>query len=428
MSSRAALALATVTALAPGSRSLRAEDKVTTAAEPTAIESDGVDFAMPLALKTSLLVSRAPDAPMLFAERDTAASLWRFRIAPELKLGEHVTLETAYEHRLRIAPETALLGLAVLPPEAKAPYRLVQLDGELASSTSYAWRHELDRFAVAMHTERLDVTAGRQAIGWGRGVVFSAVDLFAPFSALEIDREWRRGVDALHAEAMITDTVSTDAVAALGPSIDESVFAARARGYRGEIDVELVAGWRARDLVAGITSSAAIGDGEVHGELAAFRTPEPLPFAGPLGDRYALKAVLGGSYRFAWRNGIPVVIEYHHSGFGVGDARDVIPLLADPAFRARFERGDTQILGRHVIVLSASYEMSPELTTGVRYLQSPQDGSGVVMPTATVTLGDRLSLLGAFYVPWGAAPVGLELRSEYGTAAMAGFVQLVATY
>lgn len=50
------------------------------------------------------------------------------------------------------------------------------------------------------------------------------------------------------------------------------------------------------------------------------------------------------------------------------------------------------------------------------------------MPTATVTLGDRLTVLGAFYVPWGAAPVGLELRSEYGTAGIAGFVQLVATY
>jgi hypothetical protein len=428
MSSRAAFAVSSLIALALGPGIVRAEDTVTTAAEPAATEGDGLDFSMPVALKTSLLVSRAPDAPMLFAERDTAAALWRFRIAPELRLGEHVALETAYEHRLRIAPDSAMVGLAVLPPEVDAPYRLVQLDGELASSPTYAWRHELDRFAVAMHTNRLDITAGRQAIGWGRGVVFSAVDLFAPFSALEIDREWRRGVDALHAEVMITDTVSTDAVAALGPSIDESVFAARARGYRGEIDVELVAGWRARDLVAGITSSAAIGDSEVHGELAAFRTPEPVPVAGPLGDRYVLKAVLGGSYRFAWRNGIPIVLEYHYSGFGVVDAEDVVPLLADPAFRARFERGDTQILGRHAIVLSASYEVSPELSTGVRYLQSPRDGSGVVMPTATVTLGDRLTLLGAFYVPWGAAPVGLELKSEYGTAGITGFFQLVATY
>lgn len=416
-------------ALAIGARTIRADEVTEPATEASSTDDGtGIDLSMPVAFKSSLLLSRAPDAPMLFAERDMAASLWRLRIAPALKLGEHATIESAYEHRLRIGPQDSMVGLAVLPAEAEAPYRLVQLDDELASGSTYAWRHELDRFALAIHTERLEVTAGRQAIGWGRGVLFSAVDLFAPFSALEVDREWRRGVDAVRGEVMITDTISTDVVAAFGPSVDESVFAARARGYRGDIDVELIAGWRARDLVAGVTSSAAIGDAEVHGELAAFRTPEPLPAGGQLDDRTALKAVLGGSYRFSWGNGIPVFLEYHYSGFGVVHAEDLVPLLADPAFRTRLQRGDTQILGRHAIMISASYEISPELTTGLRYLQSPRDGSGVVMPTATVTLGDRLTILGAVYVPWGAAPVGLELRSEYGTAAITAFVQLVATY
>lgn len=425
MSSR--LGAVTALGLAFGSSELRAEDDVTKTASSTD-DGPAIDLSVPVAFKSALLLSYAPDAPLLFAERDTAASLWRFRIAPALKLGEHVLIESAYEHRLRIAPEGAGVGLSVLPTEAKAPYRLVQLDGEIASGPTYAWRHELDRFALAIRTDRLDVTAGRQAIGWGRGVLFSAVDLFAPFSAFEVDREWRRGVDALRGEVMITEKISTEAVAAFGPSVDESVVAARARGYRGDLDVELMAGWRARDLVAGVTSSGAIGDAEVHGELAAFRTPAPLPAGGQLGDRVALKAVLGGSYRFGWRNGIPVVLEYHYSGFGVAHPEEVVPLLADPAFLLRLERGDTQILGRHAIMLSANYEVSPELTAGLRYLQNPRDGSGVVIPTANVTLGDRLAILAACYLPWGAPPVGLELRSEYGTAGISGFVQIVATY
>lgn len=121
-------------------------------------------------------------------------------------------------------------------------------------------------------------------------------------------------------------------------------------------------------------------------------------------------------------------LEYHYSGFGAVRAGDVVSLLADPAFRTRLERGDTQILGRHAIMLSASYELSPELTAGLRYLQNPRDGSGVVIPTANVTLGDRLAILAAFYLPWGASPVGLELRSEYGTTGLTGFIQVVATY
>jgi hypothetical protein len=125
---------------------------------------------------------------------------------------------------------------------------------------------------------------------------------------------------------------------------------------------------------------------------------------------------------------VPVFLEYHYSGFGAVRATDVVTLLADPSFRTRLERGDTQILGRHAITLQASYELSPELSTGLSWIQSPRDGSGVIVPNATATLGDRLSIRALLYLPWGAEPIGVTLQSEYGTAALTGYVQLLATY
>ncbi len=421
-------------ALVVGATGARGDDAAQPdAAQPDAGQTadatdDAVDFDLSAALKGSLIVSRAPDAPMLFPERDAATSLWRLRLSPELKLGEHISITGAYEHRIRNAAADSAVGLAVLPAEAPAPYRLTQLDWEIASGTAFAWHHEIDRLAVSGHFERLEVTAGRQAIGWGRGVLFSAVDLFAPFTVLEADREWRRGVDALRAEVSFTDKISADAVGAFGPSIDESVFAARARGYRGDVDLELIGGWRARDLMGGVTSSMAVRGAEVHGELALFRAPEPLPAGGQLGDRGAVKAVIGGSYQFDVGHGLAVFLEYHYSGFGAPEASDVIALLAEPSFRTRLERGDTQILGRHAITASATYEVSPELTTGLRWIQSPRDGSGILIPTANATLGDRLVIQTALYLPWGKAPVDLTLKSEYGTAALTGYVQVIATY
>lgn len=423
----AALATMLVVMSAADARGQEATTEAT-GGDETRSDEKAVDLDIAAALKSSLLLSRAPDAPMLYPERDAAASLWRFRVSPDLKLGERVSIEAAYEHRLRTAAPDETIGLAILPAQVPAPYRLRQLDWQIASGSAYAWHHEIDRLAVAGHLDRLELTAGRQAVGWGRGVLFSAVDLFAPFSALEADREWRRGVDAMRAEVTLTDTISTDVVAALGPSVDASVFAGRVRGYRGDVDLELIGGWRARDLVAGVTSSTAIGGAEAHGELAVFRAPDPLPAGGQLGDRGAVKGVLGGSYQFAVGNGLPVFVEYHYSGFGAPRASDLIALLAQPAFRTRFERGDSQILGRHAITVSTSYEVNAELSTGLRWIQSPRDGSGVLVPTATATLGDRLSVQGAFYLPWGKAPQDLMLRSEYGSAPMTGFVQLLATY
>ena len=390
--------------------------------------ADRPELELDTALKSALVVSESPDDPALFPERDVAASLWRARLSPTVTFGERATITAAYEERLRVAPQDTALGLAVLPSDVDAPYRLTQLDWQLGSGSAYTWRHEIDRLAATVHAGRFELTAGRQAIGWGRGVLFSAVDLFAPFTPLEADREWRRGVDALRAEATLTDTTSADVVAALGPSIDESAFAGRVRGYRGSIDLELIGGWRARDLVVGVTSSAAIADAEVHGELAVFRAPDPLPAGGQLDPHVAVKALLGGSYRLDVGNGVLLIGEYHYSGFGATRASAVIPLLANPSFVTRFARGDTQILGRHAIAVVASYEVSPELQLGLRWLHSPAEGSGVATPTVTATLSDRLALIGAMYIPYGSAPAGMILESEYGATPLAGFAQLQASY
>jgi hypothetical protein len=396
----------------------------TLAASVLAAEDD--PFRLRSSFKGTLLLSHAPDAPELFPERESATSFWRMRFEPEARLHERVTLGAAYEQRIRVfSTESGAAGLPILPPDTPAPYRVRQLDWEITSTSGLSWRHEIDRAYAAVHADRVELTLGRQAVGWGRGVLFGAVDLFSPFTPLEVDREWRRGVDAIRADIELTTRSSLDVVGAFGESLDESAFAGRFRGYRGRLDLELVAGYRARDLFAGATSSAAVGGAELHFELALFRAPEALP-AGGLGseERVALKGVLGGSYRIPVANGILLFVEYHYSGFGAPTAEEILPLLSNPAFLARYVRGDTQILERHALAALVTYEVSPELTLNGQWIQSPVDGSGVLVPSGTWTLSDRLSLLGSMYLPWGAAPEGRILQSTYGAAAISGLVQI----
>ena len=379
-------------------------------------------LAWRVSLKAGALVSRSPEDEVLFPERDSAASFWRLRLEPEARLGARVIAAGAYEHRLRVfSTPAAAAGFGVLPRDAPAPYRLRQLDWRIADSPGSSWRHEIDRASLAADLGRLKLTLGRQAVGWGRGVFFGAVDLFSPFSPIEADREWRRGVDAVRADVAITDRASVDLVGAFGERFDESVVAARLRGYAGKADVEVVGGRRGRDLFAGVTSSAAVGDAEVHGELALFRAPAILPGSG---GRTALKAVAGASYRFDVADGLLVHAEYHYSGFGAKDPGGIAALLANRDFRARYLRGDTQILARHAAALLASYEVSPELALALQWLHGPADGSGLVAPSATVTLGDKLSLVGTGYLPYGPSPRGGTLTSEYGAAPRSALVQV----
>jgi hypothetical protein len=379
-----------------------------------------------ISLKASGLVEREAFDPLPPADRTSGAGLWRLRLEGLGHPGPATTLEAAYEQRLRVESAGAASAAAgPLPLDAPPPYRLRPLDWPIARGTGLAWRHEVDRAAAALRLGPAQLTLGRQAVGWGRGVLFGAVDLFAPFAFLEVDREWRRGVDAARVELRLADRAGAELVVAGAEAAREMAAAGRLRGAAGDLDGEVVAGWRAGDWLLGLAASGALGGAELHGELAAFRAREALPAGGAFGDpRLAFKAVAGASRRLAVGNGLLLLGEYHHSGFGARSAGRLAALLADPGFQRRLLRGDLQIPGRHAAAASASYTFSPVTTASLTALVSPADGSGLLAPQIRLDLSDRVTAVASAVLPFGEAPRGLSLRSEYGATARAGFVQL----
>ena len=52
------------------------------------------------------------------------------------------------------------------------------------------------------------------------------------------------------------------------------------------------------------------------------------------------------------------------------------------------------------------------------------DGSGLVVPMASLDLAENVTLLAGAYFPFGAKPDGLELRSQFGATPLSGLLQL----
>ncbi len=404
--------------------------------------SEGGERSLSLdtALKWTSLLLHAPDDPDFYSpddppsfERWGAMSLWRLRLGLEAELAPWIAAGIAYEHRSSGLSEGGAwaAGAGFSPSGAEAPYRVSQLDWSLVEvGDTFFLDHEIDRAFVALHPEWGEVTLGRQAVGWGRGVLFGAVDIFSPFAPTEADREWRRGIDAVRADIRLSDTSSLDVVAAFGEEWDESAVVGRLRGYAGNADGELIFGKRAEDWMYAATCSAAVGDAELHCELAVFDVPEEPPDGGLFGSKRLVgKAVLGGSYNFDVGSGLIVFCEYHYSGFGLKDLSQATDLLKnDPAFLERYLRGDSQILGRHAFALQASCTFRDTWTAGITWLQGLTDGSGLVAPSVTWDFAQNITLVGSAYLPYGAAPEGGEQRSEYGAAPVGGFLQVRLYY
>jgi hypothetical protein len=185
--------------------------------------SDDTSYRLSLdsAFKATGLITRAPDDPLLFPERTSATGLLRLRFSLNATLGEHVDTQVSYEQRMRATSDpTGLAGSGLLPTNAPPPFRIVTIEQALLDQPHVLYLHELDRAYVALHFAPLELTIGRQALGLGRGVLFSAVDVFAPFTPLEVDREWRRGVDAVHAEWSFAEHFSCDVIGAADHGAD----------------------------------------------------------------------------------------------------------------------------------------------------------------------------------------------------------------
>jgi hypothetical protein len=390
-------------------------------------------YSLDAALKWTSLLSHAPEDTALYPERWSAATLWRMRLAFGAQPTSWLNAKIAYEQRARTVSESSGAGggSGVLLSGSRAPYRIWQLDEPLVEiGSTFSYRHELDRFFAAIVVGKSEITVGRQAVGWGRGVIFGAVDIFAPFSPLESDREWRRGIDALRANIPLTDLISLDAVAAVGESLETSSFVGRLHGYIGNVDGEIIFGKRYEDLFYAATASSPVYDAELHGEIALFNTPEACPDGGAFGkDDLVAKSVIGGSYSLDVGSELLVIAEYHFSGFGVSKIEEAETRLEDDAaFEERYLRGDTQILGRHACAVQASYGIAGVMPLSVSWIFSPVDGSGVLTTAVSWIFSDNITLVANVYFPYGAEPEDGQIQSEYGGTPVSALLQISFYY
>jgi hypothetical protein len=99
----------------------------------------------------------------------------------------------------------------------------------------------------------------------------------------------------------------------------------------------------------------------------------------------------------------------------VNDTKTLPSLIANPAFQNRIQRGDTQILGRQAVALQATYTFNESWSGTFEVLQSLTDSSGILAPSVSWDISDRMRLQGAVYYGYGASSIAGVPQSQFGT-------------
>lgn len=296
--------------------------------------------------------------------------------------------------------------------------RLFNLTTEVLNGDDGRAVMRLDRAFVSYASQQAVLQLGRQAVTWGNGLVFSAIDFFNPFSPTEIDKDYKTGDDLLWGQWLFANgadiqaliiprrDLDTDSIEA-----DSSSFAVKGkfRSEAVESDFDLLAArhYGENTFAAGV--SRVLLDAVLRTDIAVTNIED-----GP--QTVFMVANVDRSWALFGKN-MYGYLEYYRNGVGRGDG-DYSQLSND--LTDRISRGELFTLGRDYLTIGCRIEWMPLLNSYASNIFNLHDESGVgqirfeLEPTQDwlITLGTNL--------PYGAR------QSEFGGISLPGSELLVA--
>lgn len=233
-----------------------------------------------------------------------------------------------------------------------ADRRALDLGRQQSLGADLGSAQRLDRLWVGTELGSWRLTLGRQAASFGGGLVFQPMDLFNPFSPVEIDRDFKIGDDMLVLSRPFDDgsEIGLFAVGRRGEDdgldADAGSAAARWRGFLGSVSAEVLAGVHLDDPLAALSLSGPLGTAVWRLDLVGQRVG---------GDR-RLSAVANADWSLVvgGRN-VYLFGEYYRSGFGLEDPT-LAGLQGKPELLRRVARGELFAIGRHYGSVGATIE------------------------------------------------------------------------
>lgn len=306
-------------------------------------------------------------------------------------------------------------GLVPLPRESVN--RVLDLEKNWNQGERFANRLFVDRLSLRATLAGVEWTLGRQGIGFGRIVLFSPLDIIAPFPPDALDTDVRPGVDALRLVRYYGLGGQLGAVAVFGDgSENNSYFATFSHNVRG-VDLLGLAGRLRERSMGGMGLAGQLGGMGLKGEAALYSGNDVGQTDGDLHDDFAI-AGIEADYRF--EGGLMLAAQYLYNGAGVDGPGDYPQAAASAPFR----EGLSFLLGRHYLLLAPSWEAHPLVTLGGILICNLEDDSFFVRPLVDISLSDNLALQLFWGFSEGTKPrrvFGVTVpRSEFGSSGDSG--------
>jgi hypothetical protein len=269
-----------------------------------------------------------------------------------------------------------------------------------------------DRASLRWDVKRLRMTLGRQPISFGKGRLFTPLDLVSPFSPNTLDTSYKPGVDALRFDLFrgVSGRVTVAAAYLDDWTLEGSALVANAKGSVGDWELEGFAGSLYGESVLGGSAFYNAGKLGYFGDIN-ITLAEDDPF---------VRAVMGTQFKPTAKSMIST--EVYYQSLGSDEPKDYRRQYSNP----RYARGELWLAGKLYAGIGGQYELTPLLHLGGALIANPLDRSFLLMPSLAWNAAENASASVGFMLGLGERPeiTGFlpTLKSEFGTLPNIAFV------
>jgi hypothetical protein len=153
----------------------------------------------------------------------------------------------------------------------------IDMSWNIASKQSFILNTTLDRLWIDYHSEKIQITIGRQRINWGQTTIWNPNDIFNAYSFFDFDYTERPGSDALRIQ-YFTSYASAAEFVLKADSENDITAAGLYRFNKWGYDIQFLAGYvNSEDVVIGTGWSGSLGSIAFRGEASVFFPWEDFP-------------------------------------------------------------------------------------------------------------------------------------------------------
>lgn len=351
---------------------------------------------------------RLEPAPTITSE-EGELSFNSLRLTMQAKMPHNMVLDTALEAGLLATYPSGLVSI----PDYNGN-RALDLTGTWGEGNAVSAQMQVDRLSLSGRSDHLEWAVGRQAIGFGRILLVSPLDIIAPFAPDAIDTEIRPGVDAIKVQGYFGQTTEIGAYTVLGDRVSDSSLLVSFSGNTEGTDILGMAGILRDRPMIGFGVAYDVGGLGLKFEAAGYAGKQ---VSHPGGDphHFFTIAALECWYRFS--GGLTLTGEYLYNGAGVDHPADYVQALES----APIKEGMSFLLGQHYLLLAPSYEIHPLANLSGLVIWNLPDCSCLLRPTLDISLSDNVNLMIFWAWNLGEKPDNRMLpRSEFGARGDSG--------